>query len=153
MRPEAIRQGDIPGVQLRLRRALPLEVEEAWRWLTDPERMERWLGAVAGGGAGELTLTSESASGDPVRERLTTRQRHPPRQWSVALLRLDAGWQAATLLVFELTPAASGCELDVLQTGFQQLALSTCLTEWERYRRRWRRALDRLAAAVGEPGA
>ena len=40
----------------------------------------------------------------------------------------------------------TGCELDILQEGFEHLSLSTCLTVWEEYRRRWREAAARLAA-------
>ena len=148
MRPEPIRQGDIPGVQVRLRGELPAPVDEVWRWLTDPVRMERWLGAVAERSATELTLTTRAAEGAPLRELLATRERHPPRLWSAALRRLDSDWQAATLVTFELRPRPSGCELSILQQGFQQLTLSTCLTEWELYRRRWRGALRRLERAL-----
>ena len=58
----------------------------------------------------------------------------------MAFERLDDGWQTATRLTFELTPRQGGCELSVLQQGFEHLPLSRCLTIWEAYRRRWRRA-------------
>ena len=40
---EAIRQGDIPGVQLRRRQVLGVSADEAWRWLSEPDRLALWL--------------------------------------------------------------------------------------------------------------
>ena len=65
--------------------------------------------------------------------------------------RLEAQWPTPTRLIFELTPNTNGTELSVLQTGFAHLPLSDCLTIWETYRRRWRTALARLAAALATP--
>ena len=124
---EAIRQGDIPGVQLRRRQLLPLPCGEVWAWLVEPERLERWLPTAAG----ESRRTLEAA---------------PPDR--VVLVWEEAGWPAPTRVTLQLHPAAGGCELDVLHQGFERLPLSACLTVWEAYRRRWREALERLAAAV-----
>ncbi|MGH2625176.1 MAG: SRPBCC family protein [Anaerolineales bacterium] len=124
---EAIRQGDIPGVQLRRRQALPLSCEEAWRWLVEPERLARWLAPAAG-------------------ERRRTLEHDPPHR---ALLSWEEpGWPVPTRVTLTLHPAGGGCELDVLHQGFERLPLSTCLTVWEAYRRSWREALARLAVAV-----
>lgn len=136
---EAIRQGDVPGVQLRIRRRFAVSADELWRWLTDPERMRLWLGELSERTADSLVL----ASGE-LRERLETVERDRPRRWGVLHTRLEAGWPVATRLVFQLTEDAAGCELSVFQQGFAHLPLSTCLTEWELYRKRWRGALDRL---------
>jgi hypothetical protein len=57
----------------------------------------------------------------------------------------------ATRLTFELTPHGEGCELSVLQEGFEHLPLSDGLTIWEAYRRRWREALTRLAEETLRP--
>jgi hypothetical protein len=73
--------------------------------------------------------------------------RRAPDRRPTAFERLDAGWQAATRLSLTLSPEADGCELDFFHEGFEHLTLSTCLTEWERYRKRWREAGARLAAA------
>ena len=163
---EAIRQGDIPGVQLRCRQALPLPPGEAWSWLTESSRLERWLATeavVAAGPQGSLVLAgtgtgteaSEENTGPAAwRERGRTLVWTPPGLWVLAFERLDAGWTAATRLTLAIHPQpgeageAGGAELDVLQHGFQRLPLSLCLTVWEAYRRRWRTALSRLAAAT-----
>ena len=137
---EAIRQGDIPGVQLRRRQALAVSVEEAWRWLSEPDRLALWLAAEAEMAEGELALTGEG-----YRERGRTIEIVPPKLWVLAFERLDSGWNATTRLTLRVHALPAGSEVDVLQDGFQRLPLSACLTIWETYRRRWRDALAKLA--------
>ena len=152
---EAIRQGDIPGVQLRRRQGLTLTPDEAWRWLVEPAKLALWLAAEAevdAGPGGGLHLTGTEASGVPLRERGRTLEIAPASLWVLAFEREGAGWPAATRLELRLHPTpvggGGGCELDVLQQGFQRLPLSLCLTVWESYRLRWRTALSCLAAAT-----
>ena len=137
---EAIRQGDIPGVQLRRRQGLAVSAEEAWRWLSEPERLALWLAGRAEVAQGELLLTGEG-----FRERGRTIEIVEPKLWVLAFERLDSGWSSATRLTLRVRAVPSGSEVDVLQDGFQRLPLSICLTVWETYRRRWRDALGRLA--------
>jgi uncharacterized protein YndB with AHSA1/START domain len=138
--PEAIRQGDIPGVQLRRRQALAVSPEEAWRWLTEPDRLALWLAERVEVDGEEVRL-SGPAGDERGRELESVR----PRLRILSFEKLGEGWPAATRLTLRIHPAASGCEVDVLQDGFQRLPLSICLTIWEAYRRRWRDALARLA--------
>lgn len=148
---EAIREGDIPGVQLRRRQALALPPEEAWRWLTEPAFLARWLAdeaEVERGPKGSLALVGAGREGVVWRERGTTLEYSPPRRWVLAFERLGAGWNAATRLALAVHAHTGGAELDVLQDGFQRLPLSLCLTVWEAYRARWRAALARLAEAA-----
>lgn len=144
---EAIRQGDIPGVQLRRRQALAVSADEAWRWLSEPDRLALWLAERAEiteeRTEGELTLTGEG-----YRERGRTIEIVPPKLWVLAFERLDSGWTSATKLTLRVHPLGTGgvgSEVDILQDGFQRLPLSACLTIWETYRRRWREALSKLA--------
>lgn len=153
--PEAIREGDIPGVQLRRRQRLALPREEAWTWLVEPAKLARWLAdeaEVETGPAGSLLLKGSEPRVDPPpapwRERGRTVEIAPPELWVLAFERLDARWSAATRLTLRLHALPDGSELDVLQHGFQRLPLSIGLTIWESYRSRWRTALARLAAAV-----
>ncbi|HEY7215126.1 MAG TPA: SRPBCC domain-containing protein [Thermoanaerobaculia bacterium] len=151
---EAIREGDIPGVQLRRRQALALPCEDAWAWLTEPAKLALWLAEEAEMDGDLLRLRGGSPRVDPPagpwRERGRTVEMNPPEVWVLAFERLDAGWPAATRLTFRLHAAAGGCEIDVLQEGFQRLPLSAGLTIWESYRNRWRTALARLAETAGE---
>ncbi len=152
---EQIRQGDIPGVQLRRRRRLAVAPEVAWRWLTEEERLRRWLAPAARvepGAGGSLTLESTTPEGEPLRERAATLELEPPRRWVLSFERLDAGWRSPTRLTLSVVPAAGGAEIDIFQEGFEQLSLTTCLTVWEAYRRRWSEALERLAGLTGQPG-
>jgi uncharacterized protein YndB with AHSA1/START domain len=155
--PEAIREGDIPGVQLRRRQRLALPREEAWAWLVEPAKLARWLAdeaEVASGPSGSLLLKGSEPRVDPPpapwRERGRTVEIAAPELWVLAFERLDAGWTAATRLTLRLHALPGGSELDVLQHGFQRLPLSIGLTIWESYRIRWRTALARLAVAVEE---
>lgn len=151
--PEAIREGDIPGVQLRREVVLAASREDVWRWLTEPERMERWLGdEVVIVCEGELELRGRAAAGGQLSERLRTVSLEPRRRWVTAFERLEQGWECATRLSFELS-GEEPCRLAVVQQGFERLSLSRCLTVWEFYRRRWRGALTRLAEAMTPPSA
>jgi len=148
MPSEAIRQGDIPGVQLRRRQDLALPPAEAWRWLVEPEKLVLWLAREAEldpGPSGEIRL----AGGEPPwRERGRTVELAPPALWVLSFERLGAGWAATTRLTLRLHPLPGGSQIDVMQDGFQRLPLSIGLTVWEAYRVRWREALVRLAAAA-----
>ena len=148
---EAIRQGDIPGVQLRRRQALPIFVETAWEWVTDPVRLELWLADEVEtdlGPDGFLALTRHLPDGAQLIERGGTVEIVPPSRWRLSFVLENAGWEVATKVILEVAPAPRGCEVMVFQGGFEQLSLSICLTEWEKYRHRWDEALQRLTAVV-----
>ncbi len=146
---EGIRQGDIPGVQLR-RRQLVLGMTPAGLWphLAEPVKLSQWLADRV-----------RSEPGPPVVFRLETDQPNdsareeyaevvewsPPRRMVLGFRELHADWRSATSLTLELHPVAQGCEVMVFQEGFQQLPLSLGLTVWERSRLRWTAALGRLA--------
>jgi uncharacterized protein YndB with AHSA1/START domain len=150
-----IREGDIPGIQLRARRRLEVDGAEAWRWLTERERLERWLAdrvEVDAGPRGGWRLQSDSPAGTVI-ETATTERIDPARAWVLSFRRDDPRWEAPTRLELTLLPAGPACDVDVLQAGFHLLAMSWCLTIWEEYRRRWRDALERLAAAASGSGA
>ena len=140
-------------MQLRRRQGLALSREEAWAWLTEPAKLALWLADEAEVEEGALLLRGSAPRVDPPpapwRERGRTIEIAAPEVWVLAFERLDAGWPAATRLTLRLHATPGGCELDVLQDGFQRLPLSWGLTVWESYRTRWRVALARLAEVAG----
>ena len=145
---EAIRQGDIPGVQLRCRQLLAATPDESWSWLTDRATLERWLAdGVEVGENGSLRLRSRADAGE-LEESAELIEEEAPRRRSFAFERLGQGWPTKTRLTFEITPTPTGTEISVFHEGFQNLPLSVGLTVWEAYRRRWRSALERLAGAI-----
>ena len=147
-RPHAIRQGDIPGIQLRCDVRLTASPEEVWQWLTEADRLGCWLAdQVETVGEGELRLTGVADDGGRRIERFQIVAEAESKLLVVSFERLEQEWKSATKHSFELSGETS-CELSVLQQGFERLRLSRCMTYWEFYRRRWRVALERLDAEV-----
>ncbi|MDX1643218.1 MAG: SRPBCC domain-containing protein [Thermoanaerobaculia bacterium] len=145
-----IRQGDIPGVQLRQERQLEAPRLEVWRWLTEPARLERWLAEeveALGGSEPGWRLVGTDEVGAPLIESARQESLESGRRWVLVFRRDEAGWESATRLTFELA-GDERCTLTVLQQGFERLSLSRCLSVWEQYRHRWRGALDRLEEAL-----
>jgi len=145
---EKIRQGDIPGVQIRTRQVLSLLPAQAWDWITAAHLLEQWLASEVTITDKGLELSSPEDDGSGGLETANTLDKVQGRLWVLAFTRPDSGWPAPMRLTLELAPHPEGCELSVLQEGFQQLSLTVCLTIWEAYRRRWRQALSRLATAT-----
>ena len=147
---EAIRQGDIPGVQLRCRQALEQPPEVAWSYLVEPRRLEDWLCRTVGSEGKEMRWHEAPAFEGATVEVARILASEPPARLLASLSQ--PGWPAGTRLEIELTPTESGCEASVLHNGFEHLPLSDSLTVWEAYRRRWRGALQRLAQRVRDGG-
>lgn len=144
---EQIRQGDIPGVQLRYRHVVPTTPQETWFWLTEPKKMTGWFASRVDAdpdAQDKLVLESTAPMGETYREHLVSISEDPPFRWTADLQNVDGSWAVPTRLEIELTPAPEGTEISILQKGFAHLPLSDCLTIWEFYRRRWRSALTRL---------
>jgi uncharacterized protein YndB with AHSA1/START domain len=145
--PHAIRQGDIPGIQIRSDVRLAAPPEEVWFWLTEAARLRQWLATeIEPAGEDEFRLTGEW-EGAPLVERFRTVAANRHDLLVCSFERLEDGWESATKLSFELT-GESTCGLSVLQQGFERLTLSRCLTVWEFYRRRWRAVLALLATEI-----
>lgn len=151
---EAIRQGDIPGVQLRVRQPVAASIDELWRWLDERDRWtswacDRWEAAEEGDAAHWLT---DEPDGATTIETLTPLRSEPPLLLEVAFRRPE--WDTPTHVLFEIARGPSGdattAELSILHRHFERLPLSHGLTLWEHYRRRWRAAGERLAGAIAE---
>jgi hypothetical protein len=119
-------------------------------------KLRLWLAdeaVVEPGPQGSLLLVTREEDRPERRERGKTLAWALRTQWVLAFEHLDAGWTAPTRLTLTVHLHPEGAEMDVLQHGFQRLPLSMGLTVWEAYRRRWRTALSRLAAASPAGGA
>jgi uncharacterized protein YndB with AHSA1/START domain len=150
---EPIRQGDIPGVQLRRRVEIPGRTpEQVWPFLLEPERQCRWVcdrSHLEPGPPTVIRLESGDPSKGVLREYLEVAEQRQPKRLVLGWRELEAGWTAATKVTIEVEGSANGCEVMVFQEGFQKLPLSSGLTAWESARRRWARALARLVRLVG----
>jgi hypothetical protein len=102
-------------------------------------------------GEGFETGGLEDGDGRELLERAETEEISWGKRWVLGLRRREPDWPTATRLTLELSRGVSVCELSILQQGFQHLPLSDCLTIWELYRKRWRRAAERLTEAL-RPG-
>lgn len=151
---EGIRQGDIPGVQLKRRVVVPgSSPERVWPFWVEADRQVCWLGDRARLEEGPPTvfwLESDLAQGGVRREYVEVVERVEPERLVLGFRQLDAGWTVATKVTVELAQSEAGCRVMVLQEGFQKLPLSLGLTAWEHSRARWGRALERLAE-IGRP--
>lgn len=150
---EAIRQGDIPGVQLRRRGVVPGSSRDVvWPFLVDADKLSLWLcgRAQVGEGAGAVfRLETDLDDGGLRSEFLEVVERLEGEQLVLGFRQLDVGWTAATKVTLALSEREEGCGVMVFQEGFQQLPLSAGLTAWEHSRARWSRALDRLSRVAG----
>ena len=138
---EGIRQGDIPGVQLRRRVNVPQSSpEKVWAFWVEAEKQSRWLcdrARIEEGPPTVFWLESDDSQGDVRREYAEVIERAEPQRLVLGFRQLDAGWNASTMVTVELTRSEAGCRVSVFQEGFQQLPLSIGLTVWEHSRARW----------------
>ena len=151
---EAIRQGDIPGVQLRVRQSLDAPADEVWEWVSDSGRLELWMGdraELTPGSGGGLRVESRQEPAGPLIESAETLEWSPPARWVLSFRQEEREWKASTRVTIAVHGRGEGSELDILHGGFEQLSLSTCMTVWEEYRRRWRERARRLARRIVEP--
>ena len=150
--PHAIRQGDIPGVQLRCDRRFDRRSEEIWAWLVEGDRLGRWIAEEVEARDEGWRFEGRDETGRRLSEELRELARDEGRRLVFVFERLDDDWENATRLILEVSETRPA-ELSIVQQGFERLSLSRCLTVWELYRRRWRTSLERLAAALDAESA
>ena len=114
-----------------------------WRagWPTRPRSRPARAGSCGSPAADERGSAARASGAGRSRSARRTAGCSPSSAWTPAG-RPRPAWRSPSV------PRPGGCEVDVLQQGFQRLPLSSGLTVWESYRRRWRTALERLAAVV-----
>lgn len=125
------------GFELVLVRSFAAPPEEIWAWVTESDKLERWIGRWTGeaavGAVVEFTMTAED-SAEP--EAVTILDCDPPKRLQVALQSEAGGWQ------LQLDVSVRGDE--TLLTFNQLIDQGDDITSvgpgWEYY-------LDRLVAA------
>ncbi|WP_435741635.1 SRPBCC domain-containing protein [Nocardioides sp. SYSU DS0663] len=130
--------GSVVGGTLVLTRVLPLSAEEAWAAVTEPRRLERWIGTWTGNPGDGRVAFRMTAEGDTApTEEMTIRVCEPPRRLVLVSRVGDDWWD----LELELgTAADGGTLLTFRQPGLDPAAAESVGPGWEYY-------LDRLVAA------
>lgn len=127
------------GFELVLVRELIITPEELWSWVTESERLERWIGSFEGhaavGSVVQLTMTEEEGS-EP--QPVTILECDPPRRLAVEVQGgAAAGWQ----LQLDISVRGDGTLLTFNQLIEQGDDITSVGPGWEFY-------LDRLVAAI-----
>lgn len=124
------------GLELVVPRDIAAPPGEIWAWVSEPDKLEQWIGRVAGetgtGKVVELTMTAE-ASAQP--ERVTIIDCDPPKRYQVELVSEAGTWQ----LQIDVRPRGEGTRLELNQLIEQGDDIRTVGAGWEYY-------LDRLIA-------
>ena len=116
-------------------------IEDVWASVTEPERLERWIGTFTGDPASGRVLFAMNAEGDGApAEEMEIRECDPPRRLAVTAHAGDVTW----LLELTLTEADGVTRLTFTQPGIDPVEAESVGPGWEYY-------LDRLVAA--ESGA
>lgn len=151
---EDIRQGDIPGVQLRRRLVISSrQPQEVWPFLAQPELLASWAASSlrSDPDAPDKTVLERYTGESLIIEEVEVLSAEEPTTLVMGLRQIDGAGNPATIVTLGLTQVDAGCEVMVFQEGFQQLPLSSCMTAWELARVRWTEALERLAEAASPP--
>lgn len=125
------------GLELVLRREFVAPVEEVWAWVTESEKLDRWIGRWTGegrvGGVVDFTMSAEE-SAEP--ERVTIIDCDAPKRLQVELTSEAGTWQ----LQLDVKPRGEETVLEFNQLIEQGDDITTVGPGWEYY-------LDRLVAA------
>lgn len=126
------------GFELVLVREFLLSPDEVWGWVTDSEKLARWIGPFEGeaavGSVVQLTMTEEEGS-DP--QPVTILECDPSRRLAVEMAGDGAGWQ----LQLDLSVRGEETLLTFNQLIEQGDDITSVGPGWEFY-------LDRLVAAI-----
>ncbi|NHC22240.1 polyketide cyclase [Nocardioides sp. IC4_145] len=130
--------GRVVGGTLMLTRHLPLPASEVWTALTEPARLERWIGTWTGDPAeGQVMFTMTAEGEHAPAEQMTISVCEPPLRLVLVSRVGDDWWD----LELELGAAADGGTLLTFkQPGVDPAAAESVGPGWEYY-------LDRLVAA------
>lgn len=123
---------------LRLTRTFTAPIEDVWAAVTEPERLERWIGTFTGdpaGGRVGFRMTAED--GDAAEEDMEIRECDPPRRLAVVAHVGDQQWH----LELDLVEQGGATTLSFSQPGIDPAEAESVGPGWEYY-------LDRLVAVM-----
>ena len=124
------------GLELVVQRELTATPEDVWAWVTESEKLEKWIGRWSGeGGVGkvvEFTMTAE-ASAEP--ERVTILDCDAPKRLQVEFVSEAGTWQ----LQVDVRPRGEQTLVELNQLIEQGDDIRTVGPGWDYY-------LDRLVA-------
>jgi len=133
------------GREVRFVRRYRAAPEAVWAALTEPDRMERWIGHWEGHPAtGRVTFFMTAEGDDVAGEEVSIVECDPPRRFAADTSAGDQRWH----LRFELEQAADGVTVLTFAQLLSDDDVSTIGPGWEYY-------LDRLTAMLdgGDVGA
>ena len=128
---------DDEGMRLEFRRVYDDSVADVWSALTEPDRMDRWIGRWTGDPASGSVLFAMTAEGDVQPEPVTIVRCEPPKTLEVEMKTPDGPWQISVLL----QDRDGGTELLFVQRMAEPYDASSIGPGWQYY-------LDRLGAVV-----
>lgn len=132
------REGDLRT--LRLTRTFRAPIEDVWAAVTEPERLQRWIGTYTGDPASGRVGFRMTFEGDGPAEDMEIDACDPPRRLAVTSHVGEQRWR----LVLELTESDGVTTVSFSQPGVGAEEAESVGPGWEYY-------LDRLVAA--ETGA
>lgn len=126
------------GRDLIVTRTLSLTQEEAWRWVTDSDRLEKWFGTWTGdgslGGRVEVTMNAEEEESTSKGEITAC---VPGHSYELTIGTGMGEWY----LGLQVEPADEGSTLTFIQHLDDETPIGSIGAGWEYY-------LDRLIAAI-----
>lgn len=122
---------------LRLTRTFRASIDDVWAAVTEPERLERWIGTWTGDPAdGRVGFRMTAEEGEPVEEDMEIRECEPPRRLALISHVGVQLWQ----LELDLVEENGVTTLTFTQVGIDPVEAESVGPGWEYY-------LDRLVAA------
>lgn len=124
--------------QLVITRRFQAPIEDVWASVSEPARLERWIGTFTGDpAAGRITFRMTAEAADAPEEDMEILECDPPRLLVVRAQTPSGPWP----LVLALTHEDGVTELTFTQTEIEPTEAESVGPGWEYY-------LDRLVAAV-----
>jgi uncharacterized protein YndB with AHSA1/START domain len=124
--------------QLVITRRFPAPIEDVWASVTEPDRLERWIGTYAGDPAsGRIAFRMTAEAADAPEEEMEILECDPPRLLAVRTQTANGPWH----LVLALEQSEGTTEVTFSQPRINPTEVENVGPGWEYY-------LDRLVAAV-----